>query len=214
MKGDIILVEEHHYNAADKIIPHLIPVIQKHQGCYTISVAGESGSGKSETGTALAERLERDGGFNCLLLQQDDYFVYPPKSNDAARRRDISWVGTQEVKLDLLNEHLLTAINGGNSITKPLVVYEEDRIEQETIDLKNVQVVIAEGTYTSLLKDVHTRIFIARNRLETMASRQKRAREAMDPFIEQVLEIEHSIIAPHRQLANIIITRDYEVEFT
>ena len=80
------------------------------------------------------------------------------------------------------------------------------------MSLAGLQVVIAEGTYTTLLQHAHKRIFINRNRLETMESRRKRGREAMDPFIEEVLKIEHAIISEHRQRADIIITRDYQVE--
>jgi uridine kinase len=41
----------------------------------------------------------------------------------------------------------------------------------------------------------------------------KRGREEFDPFIEQVLEIEHDIISGHRERADVIITSDYDVEF-
>ena len=98
-------------------------------------------------------------------------------------------------------------------LAKPLVIYEEDRITEETLDLGAVDIVIAEGTYTSLLENVDTRVFIARNRLETMEHRMKRGREDFDPFIEQVLEIEHEIISQHRERADIVITTDYDVEF-
>jgi uridine kinase len=60
---------------------------------------------------------------------------------------------------------------------------------------------------------VDTRVFIARNRLDTLEHRRKRnrGREAGDPFIEQVLVTEHKIIAGHRQLADFIVTKDYDV---
>ncbi|MFP4321096.1 MAG: uridine kinase [Anaerolineales bacterium] len=212
MKGDIIIVEEHHRRAAEQIVPRLLPRIQAHATRYTITVAGESGSGKSETAKALAEALEPHG-IQSVIYQQDDYFIHPPKTNDATRRQDISWVGSNEVKLALLDEHLQAARDGAATVTKPLVIYEEDRVDEETISLEGAQVVIAEGTYTSLLENVDTRIFIARNRLETMEARKKRGREAPDPFIEDVLKIEHEIISKHRERADVIITRDYDVEF-
>jgi uridine kinase len=64
-----------------------------------------------------------------------------------------------------------------------------------------------------LLKHVDTRIFISRNWLVTLEHRQKRKRgdEVGDPFIEQVLSIEHKIITGHKQLADILITKDYGV---
>jgi uridine kinase len=212
MKGDIIIVEEHHSRAAQQIVNQILSEVQAKVGRYTMTVAGESGSGKSEMAKALAETFEGQG-VTCGIYQQDDYFVYPPRSNDATRRKDIGWVGPQEVRLDLLDAHLQAALAGDDGVTKPLVIYDEDRITEETMSLAGLKVVIAEGTYASLLDHVDKKIFIARNRLETIAARQKRGREAMDPFIEDVLKIEHEIISKHRALADIVINRDYDVEF-
>ncbi len=96
---------------------------------------------------------------------------------------------------------------------KPLVIYEDNRIDEETISLAGVEVVIAEGVYTSLCDHVDRRVFIARNRLETMEHRMKRAREEFDPFIEEVLVAEHEIISQHRELADVVISKEYDVEF-
>lgn len=212
MKGDIIIVEEHHRAAAARIAERILPAIKARAGRYTITVAGESGSGKSETAQAIAEDLEVHG-VGSAVLQQDDYFLLPPRTNDAARRANICWVGPTEVRLDLLDSHLEAALEGAAEVTKPLVIYDEDRVDEETMDLSEARAVIAEGTYTSLLEHVDTRVFIARNRLETMEHRAKRGREDFDPFIEQVLEIEHEIISQHRSRADVVITRDYDVEF-
>lgn len=210
MRGDVIIVEEHHRKAAEKIVGYLAPLVRESLRPYAITVAGESGSGKSETAKALCERFQ-DEGIPSIILQQDDYFHLPPKSNDRRRREDISWVGMQEVKLDLLDQHLQQARGAVPEITKPLVIYDEDTVIEETLAVGDARVVIAEGTYTTSLENVDTRVFINRNRLETLESRAKRAREEIEPFLEQVLEIEHEIIAPQRERAEIIITRDYEV---
>jgi len=212
MKGDIILVEEHHRRAAAGIVERHLEAIRACERRFTITVAGESGSGKSETARAIADALG-DHGIGATVYQQDDYFVHPPRTNDRTRRANLCWVGPTEVRLDLLDEHLQAARQGAAEIRKPLVVYEEDRIDEEFLDLADARVVIAEGTYTSLLHHVDLRVFIARNRLETMEHRRKRGREDFDPFIEEVLEIEHSIISRHRGLADVVITRDYDVEF-
>jgi uridine kinase len=211
MKGDIIIVEEHHRQAAQKIVDNILDEIQAKDGRYTMTVAGESGSGKSETAKAIAEQLEAQG-VQAAIYQQDDYFIHPPKTNDATRRKDIGWVGPNEVRLELLDEHLKAAWDGLDIVTKPLVIYEEDRVTEELMSLEGAKVVIAEGTYTTLLNNVDKKVFINRNRLETMEARKKRGREEMDPFIEEVLKIEHDIISQHREKADIIITRDYEVE--
>ncbi len=112
-----------------------------------------------------------------------------------------------------MEQNLIKAIQGKNNMIKPLVDYDSNTIEEETISLDGIKVVIAEGTYTSLLKHVDTRIFISRSWQDTLEHRQKRKRgnEVGDPFIEQVLFMEHKIIAGHKQLADFLITKDYEV---
>jgi uridine kinase len=215
MKGDKLVLLDYHRKAASEIVSHIIQDIRKKKTSYVITVAGESGSGKSETGKAISDELEKFG-IKSLLLGQDDYFVLPPKTNDSKRREDPEWLGPHiEVRLDVLEQNLLNAIQGKGEIVKPLVDYDSNTIEEETINLDGIKVLIAEGTYTSLLKHVDTRVFICRNWLDTREHRQNRMRgnEVGDPFIEQVLSIEHKIIAGHKQLADILITKDYGVIF-
>jgi uridine kinase len=213
MKGDILILQEYHRRAAGEIVPNIIDKIRNKNTRYIITVAGESGSGKSETGRAIADELDKYG-IKSVVLGQDDYFNLPPKSNDLKRREDPEWLGPHvEVKLDGMEQNLVSAIQGKNEITKPLIDYESNTIEEETISLVGIKVVIAEGTYTSLLKHVDTRIFIARNWIDTLEHRQKRNRgdEASDPFIKQVLVTEHKIIAGHKQLADFVILKNYTV---
>lgn len=213
MKGDIIVLEQHHIAAAAAIVLQIVGNVNAKDGRYTITVAGESGSGKSETGKAIADELKKHG-IGSVLLGQDDYFVLPPKSNDAKRREDSDWLGPHvEVRLDLLEGNLIDAIKGADHIVKPLIDYTENSVEDETVSLEGIKVVIAEGTYCTLLKNVDTKVFIARNRLDTLEHRQRRNRgsEVGDPFIENILITEHKIIAGHKQLADFVITKDYAV---
>jgi uridine kinase len=178
-----------------------------------MTVAGESGSGKSEMGKAIADELQKHG-VRSVVLGQDDYFVLPPRANDQRRREDPEWLGPHvEVRLDLMEQNLVSAVEGAQEITKPLVDYDSNTIQEETVSLDGITVLIAEGTYTSLLKHVDTRIFIARTWQDTRADRLARDRgnEVRDPFVEQVLGTEHKIIAAHKQLADFMITKDYVV---
>jgi uridine kinase len=213
MKGDILVLQDFHRQAAADVVPHIIDAINRKTTRYTITVAGESGSGKSETAKAIADELEKYG-IRSVVLGQDDYFILPPKSNDLRRRQDPDWLGPHvEVKLDVLEQNLQDAVQGKREISKPLVDYDLNTIEDEIVNLEGIKVLVAEGTYTSLLRHVDTRVFISRNWIDTLEHRQKRERgkEVGDPFIEQVLSIEHKIIAGHRQLADILIEKDYEV---
>lgn len=210
MKGDKIIVQPHHDVAAKQIAQLLMPEIRSASETYVVTIAGESGAGKSEIAAALAAELA-GAGVTSAVLQQDDYFVYPPKTNAAMRRRDIGWVGPEEVRLDVLDENLRQILSGKPEVVKPLVDYDADAIGTETVDLKDVAVVLVEGTYTTLLKNAQLRVFIDRTFEETREARALRGREQQDDFLEQVLAIEHGIISKHRSQADIIVTRDYAV---
>ena len=213
MQGDVIIVEEHHARAGKEVVNILLSDITAAPGKYALTVAGESGSGKSETATAIADALD-DEGISSVILQQDDYYVHPPKTNDATRRSDPDWLGPKEVRLDVLDANVRDVLDGKDEIEKPLVNYDEDRITTETMQVADARVVIAEGTYTTLVKSAHAHIYIARNYMDTLAHRQKRNRDQseLDDFTANILIREHEMISPHKDIADIVITKDYEVE--
>ena len=209
MKGDILILDENHRKAAQQVVSLIFDAIQEHKGKYVITVAGESGAGKSEIAQAISDAL-RPQKIESFIFGQDDYFVLPPKSNAKKREEDISWVGTQEVKLDLLDQNIDAVLKGYTSLTKPLVDFDTDQIGEEKVELENFQVLIAEGTYTTLLKNANCKIFIDRNKMDTIESRKKRNREAQDEFLDKILTIEHEIISKHKSLADIIISKEFE----
>ncbi len=211
MRGDSLVIEDHHERAAVGIQQLMQADARVPSERFVVSVAGESGAGKSEIAEALAQQFESVGR-KPIVLQQDDYFVHPPRSNDRVRRQDIGWVGPSEVRLDLMEEHL-ELFRQGARLTKPLVRYLEDHIDEIEVDLAPFDVAVVEGTYVTLLKHVDTRVFLTRDYHATRAHREKRRRHdsELDPFIDQVLAVEHSIIAPHRMLADILVHEDYSV---
>lgn len=216
MNGDrAAICEEHtrkgHIRAACRIAEILLPLITGVSTRFIIAIAGESGSGKSQIASELRRQLEK-AGQKSLVVQQDDYFVHPPMSNAAMRRNDLSHVGVSEVRLGFLDQNLKEIRGGCNSATKPLVVFNENLISEEVLCLADTKVVIVEGTYVMTLRNVDQYVFIDRTYVETKHGRERRAREAQDKHLERVLEIEHSIIELHRELANLIVTRHYDVE--
>jgi uridine kinase len=213
MRGDVLVIEDQHRRAAALIAAALEDGIRATAGRYVVAVAGESGCGKSETAAALAERLRQDG-FGSVVVGMDDYFVLPPRTNDRRRRVDPEWLGPHvEVRLDVLQANVDTARSGVDEIVKPVVDYDADVISNEALSLAGVKVLIVEGTYVFLLRHVDSRVFIDRGRLDTLEHRRKRnrGREVSDAFVEGLLATEHKIIAGHRQLADYVVTREFEV---
>ena len=205
MIGDKLVITDYHKENGRKTSEACLPSIEKTDRVFTLTVAGESGSGKSETAATTGQELEKRG-YKVVILGQDDYFKLPPKSNSAKRKEDIGWVGKGEVRLDLMDEHLKAAKNGEKSIVKPLVFFEEDRIGEETISLEGVDVVIAEGTYTTNLKEADFHAFIDRTYHDTLEHRKERARDETEgDFIEKVLQIEHEIISAKKPVADIVL---------
>ncbi|MFP3860027.1 MAG: uridine kinase [Bacteroidales bacterium] len=211
MEGDKLVIKEHHVKSAKMVAEVVIPEIKATEGRYAITIAGESGSGKSETAQTLKDELEKHN-IKSYIFQQDDYFVYPPKTNEEKRKENINNVGTSEVKLDLLDQNLQDAISGKETIEKPLVYFEEDRITKEKIKLEGIKVVIAEGTYTTSLKNVNKKVFIDQNYFDTKKTRLERSREKQDDFLENILKIEHEIISKQKEEADLIITKNYELK--
>lgn len=206
MIGDKLVIETHHTDRAREIcdlLPHPIPAR------FTLIVAGESGSGKSELAHEVA-RLLSEAGQQTGILQQDDYFVFPPKTNHEMRRINLDQVGPYEVKLDFLDSNLRSFKRGESPIYKPLVIYEEDRITTEEMVTQSLYALIAEGTYTSLLQFVDLRVFIDRNYRQTLEARKKRSRDSFEPFVEEVLEREHQIISQHKRMADLVVSAGFD----
>ncbi len=206
MIGDKLVIEQYHTDRASEICDVLIELVKDK---FALTVAGESGAGKSELASEIA-RLLTARGIKAGILQQDDYFVFPPKTNHEMRRRNVEQVGPYEVKLDFLDANLRSFKREENPIYKPLVIYEEDRITHEEMDTGHLQVLIAEGTYTSLLEFADFRVFIDRDYRETLEDRKRRARDKFEPFVVDVLEREHRIIAQHKSLADVVVSSSFD----
>jgi uridine kinase len=175
-----------------------------------IGVAGESGSGKSVTATALARDLTA-AGLPTGVLHQDDYFVRPPRTNHDARVTDIAAVGPHEVNLARLAAHVAAFRRGEDGVECPRVNYPADRFDACTMDFGPLAALVVEGTYVLTLDALDVRVFLEATHADTRARRQRRARDADDPFVERVLAIEHALIAPQAARADLLVARDFTI---
>jgi uridine kinase len=211
MKGDILKIKPYHTAAARAVYGLLAGEIKRTPGRFVVAVGGESGAGKSEVAAELA-RLAAEDGVPAVVIQQDDYFVLPPKTNDRKRREDFAWVGPAEVRLSLLDEDLARARDAAeDELTKPLSLFDEDTLATETVSLAGVKLVIVEGTYVTSLRNVDRRVFIDRDYRATREARAERGREGQDDFLERVLAREHEFVSKLKEGADIVINEDYSV---
>lgn len=209
MIGDKINIKDDYLITATEIFHYLNDQL-KHAKKFVIGIGGESGSGKSVTALCLQKVLNQEG-FKTQIIHQDDYFIYPPKTNHEKRVADFNHIGFQEIDFFLLRKNIVDFKQNKPQITKPLVDYPANTIGSETLDFLDVEILIIEGTYILALDNLDVTIFIDRNFKDTYQQRKNRGREEMDAFIEKVLEKEHQLIYPFHLQSDIIITKDYSV---
>lgn len=175
-----------------------------------VGVAGESGSGKSTTATALARAFAADG-LPTEVLFQDDYFVRPPRTNHEYRVRDITSVGPQEVDLARIAGDVAAFRAGHDSVAVPSVDHAANAFRTRVVDFAAARVLVVEGTYVLTLPVLDIRVFLEATYADTRARRVARARDVDSPFVERVLEIEHEIIARQGAGADVIVDREFAV---
>ncbi|MBD3750314.1 MAG: adenylyl-sulfate kinase [Sphingobacteriales bacterium] len=176
-----------------------------------VAIAGESGSGKTTLANYLQLQLQQMG-YKVMVLHQDEYFKLPPKKNHEARMNDFEVIGPQEVKLDVIDEHIeVIRKQLQNTLAVPYMNWVSDSEESRFLDISKTDVLIVEGTYTSLLKSPDYKLFIDTNYLQTKQNRIKRNREKVTDFIEKVLQKESEIIRSHRKLATLILDNQLNI---
>ncbi|WP_100076729.1 uridine kinase family protein [Chryseobacterium camelliae] len=210
MIGDIIELNETHLATAGEILEILkrqFPLAQKHK--IAVGIAGESGSGKSVTAFALQKVLQ-EINIKSLVLQMDDYFTLPPKTNHENRLLSLENIGPHEVNLKKLSGNIKDFKKGMPIIEKPLVHYRENSIRTEALEVEECKVIIVEGTYILELEDFDYKIFIDRNYKDTYKNRMQRNRDEQSDFVEKVLDIEHRIIRNFKNNADLILDKNYQ----
>jgi uridine kinase len=208
MIGDNLTIKQHHLIPAKEIYQFIASKIGDK---YAVAIGGESGSGKSTLAVALKRVLE-ENGHKVYIFHMDDYFLLPPARNHQQRLNDIGHVGPQEVNLALLQKHINTVKHGMATFEKPLVYYKEDEIRSEHIDISSCDIILVEGTYVLDL-EVDLKIFLGRNYHDTLQDRIERARDPLTPFVESVLEIEHTIIRTYAPKADLLLDKNYNIKF-
>ncbi len=179
MIGDKLVISDYHRAGANQVLEQLRGALADRDRPLAVTVAGESGSGKSEIAHCLAELL-REEKKEPVILCQDDYFLLPPRTNHDRRLGEIGRVGPGEVRLELLDEHISALKERPDEpLEKPLVFFEEDRIGAEVLQPGpgRLRVIIVEGTYTSMLGGGDLRVFIDRDYRQNRKTRLKRARD-------------------------------------
>lgn len=211
IEGDLFDIKPAYFALARSLAALLRDAYQLHREArLVIGIAGESGSGKSVTATCLARELE-SGGLRTCVIHQDNYFHRPPRTNHEHRVGDLRHVGPHEVNLELLRSHIGDFRARRDNVSAPLVDYPGNRFVTQQFDFGTCGALIVEGTYILNLGNIDVRIFLEATHEEAHERRRVRNRDIDAPVIDEILALEHRLIAPQAQLADIVIDRHFAI---
>ena len=205
-----ILLKEEYFDLSKQLVEMLNKNSLLDKDKLVIGICGESGSGKSVTAKCLQIELGKRN-ISSFILHQDSYYLLPPKDNHQKRKLDLSWVGSNEINKALLQSHIEQFKSHQEKIIVPVVDYEKNIFIEQQTNIKGKSVLIVEGVYSFLLDHLDYKIFMERTYKETLSKRKKRNREVYDPFVEQVLDIEQSIVKPLNDLADLVVAKNYSL---
>lgn len=206
-----LVIRKEYFNLSEELFE-----IFKKEGLLSkekivIAIAGESGSGKSVTAKCLHTTLMKNG-VSSTIIHQDGYYKYPPKENHQKRKENVNWVGVNELHLDKMQQHIDDFRSCRSEIVIPVVNYKLNQFSSTRQTIADKQILLVEGVYAFFLKNIDFKIYMSRTFHETLEKRKSRIRESYDPFVEQVLEIEHDLLSSHRSIADVVINKDYEID--
>ena len=206
MLGDILLITEKHKKAASQIGDICLKLKKKK---LTIAIGGESGSGKSEVAHMISRYL-KERGILAKILHTDDYYLLPPLQRREWRKKEgIKYIGLSEYDWALINNTISNFKRNEKSIM-PCIDLLTDQVDQLHTNFKGIDILILEGLF-SVNADVDIRVFIDLTYHETKKAQVLRGKEPQTIFRLKVLEREHEIVQNLKQLANLIITKEFNV---
>lgn len=206
MLGDVLLLEEKHRRAAAALAARLR---DRPAQKLVVAIGGESGCGKSELAHELARALGRDGR-PAKILHVDDYYRVPPRERKAWREEHgLEAVGDDEIDWDLLGRHV-AAFRAGAEATLPCVDLVNGRVDRLLTDFADLPVLVVEGLY-AMRAPADLKVFIDLTYRDTEKAQLLRGKETADDARRRVLEREHRVVSAHRELADLVVTADYEL---
>lgn len=209
MLNDVLLITEKHQKAGEIIISHIL-AHQKPK--MIIGVSGESGSGKSELTHVIAKGLRKHGIFAKPLHIDNYYRIHPLLRTEWRKQNGIDkTVGYGEYDWDTIYRNI-AEFKQNKISTGPCIDLVTEQVDQLTTDYSTVDMLIIDGLYAIKAEETDLRIFIDLTYHETKKAQVVRGKEPQNEYRMAVLEQEHKMVRALRPSADIIISKEYEVE--
>lgn len=206
MLSDILLITEKHEKAAEQIVNRLGEIKSDK---IVLAIGGESGSGKSEIAHLISQKLKNKGEL-AKILHIDNYYKVAPRERTAWRKKHgVESIGLTEYNWNLINRNIAEFKESKEAILPciDLLTDQEDRL---ITNFEGIKYLIVEGLYP-LKANADLKIFIDLTYHETKKAQILRGKEPQNEFRLQVLQREHEVVQSLRALADLLITKDFDV---
>lgn len=209
MLGDVLLIEDKHRNAGEIIINE---ILKQKKDRMIIAISGESGTGKTELAHVIAKGLRAHGIF-AKPIHIDNYYRILPLERTAWRQENgiENVVGYGEYDWDTIYKNIDDFKNKRQS-TMPCVDLVTEQVDSVTTNFAEVDMIIIDGLYAIKTDNVDLRIFIDITYHETGKAQKLRGKEPQNEYRMKVLLKEHEMVRNLKSSADILITKDYQVE--
>ncbi len=209
MLGDILLIEDKHRKAGEIIIDYIL----KHKkDRMTVGISGESGTGKTELAHVIAKGLRSRGIFAKPLHIDNYYRILPLERTQWRIENGIDKVvGYDEYDWDRIYQNITDFKNKAYS-TMPCVDLVTEQVDMLTTNFAEVDMLIIDGLYAIKTEGLDLKIFIDITYHDTGKAQKLRGKEPQNEYRMKVLLKEHEMVKNLKSLADIIITKDYEVK--
>lgn len=207
MLSDVLLIEEKHQLAAQKIYEQIEKV---RYGRFVVAISGESGSGKTELSHCLAD-IYKKAGLKAKPLHTDNYYMSLPEvRNEWREAHGRESIGYTEYDWEVINKNIAD-FRVGAVTEMPCVDIVTDQVDRLITDFAKVDVLILDGLYALKTEDVDLRVFIDITYEQTKKAQLRRGKEAQTKFRAMVLEREHEVVTSLKNMGDLFVNLEYKV---
>jgi uridine kinase len=208
MLGDVLLIEEKHRVAGQKIVEF---ILKNRKEKMMVGISGESGSGKSELAHVIA-RLLRKEGIMAKPIHIDNYYrILPLERTEWRKKKGIEKVvGYGEYDWDKIYQNIRDFKDSKTS-SMPCVDLVTEQVDTLVTDFNGIDMLIIDGLYAIKTEGIDVRVFIELTYHETKKAQLVRGKEPQNEYRMRVLEQEHKMVQALRPVADLLVTKEYEV---
>lgn len=209
MLGDVLLIEEKHRKAGEIIVQE---ILKRKKDKFTVAISGESGTGKTELAHVIAKSLRAYGVFAKPMHIDNYYRILPLERTEWRLSNGVeNVVGYGEYDWETIYRNI-AEFKAGSKSTMPCVDLVTEQVDTLITDFSNVQMLIIDGLYAMKTDNIDLKIFIDITYHETGKAQKLRGKEPQNEYRMKVLLQEHEMVKALKPMADIIITKDYDVE--